>query len=106
MYTTCSMVRTMEIILGLNPMTQFDQNATPMYRCFTTKPDLTPYTAIQATMDIEAKNPTKGKLVEMSNKLDWSGYDRADPDTLNYILWTAAKPGVPMPAPVRSAVRR
>jgi len=96
----------MEIILGLPPMTQFDEKATPMYRSFTTKPDFTPYTSLAATTDIGAMNPERGELVEMSNKLDWSGYDRADPDKLNYILWHAAKPGKTMPATVRSAIAR
>lgn len=103
MYTTASMLRTMELILGLPPMTQFDQRATPMIAAFTTKPDFTPYEALSARIDINAKNPTKGALVEMSNKLDWSDYDRADPDKLNEILWRALKPGQAAPAPVRSA---
>jgi len=38
-------------------------------------------------------------------KLDFSGYDRADPDELNQILWNALRPGEPMPAPVRSHLR-
>src|SRR6202043_4193608 len=40
MYTTASMVRTMELILGLPPRTQFDELATPMYNAFTSEPDL------------------------------------------------------------------
>ena len=103
MYTTASMIRTMEIILGLAPMTQFDKNAQTMQNAFTDKPDFTPYTALKPLIDIEAKNPGKGKLVEESNRLNWSKYDAADPDKLNEILWSALKPGQPLPAPVRSA---
>ncbi len=102
-YTTASMVRTMEMILGLPPMTQYDQHATPMLNCFTATPDLTAYAAIGPKVDLEAKNPAKGAGETASAKLDFSGPDRADPDALNAILWHALKPSVKMPAPVRSA---
>ena len=103
MYTTASMVRTMEMILGLPPMTQYDQHATPMLPCFTDTPDMTAYALIGPKVDLEAKNPTKGAGETASAKLDFSGPDRADPDALNAILWHALRPGVKMPAPVRSA---
>ncbi len=102
-YTTTSMVRTMELILGLPPMTQYDSHATPMLSCFTPTADLTAYADIKPRVDLEAKNPTRGKGETASAKLDFSGPDRADPDALNAILWNALKPGVPQPAPVRSA---
>lgn len=102
MYTTASMVRTMEIILGLPPMTQFDEKATPMFNSFTSKPDLAPYTALDEQVALDELNPKRGDLAERSEKLDWSDIDRADPDELNRILWEALKPGKPMPAPVRS----
>ena len=103
MYTTASMVRTMELILGLPPMTQYDQHATPMLNCFTATPDLTAYAMVGPKVDLEAKNPAKGDGETASAKLDFSGPDRADPDALNAILWNALKPGVTQPAPVRSA---
>ncbi len=102
-YTTSSMVRTMELILGLSPMTQYDEHATPMLATFATKPDFTPFTCLPPKIDITTRNPQKGALVELSNKLDWSEFDKADPDTLNYILWKSLKPGQAMPAPVRRA---
>jgi hypothetical protein len=104
MYTTASMVRTIELILGLPPMTQFDELATPMYNSFTTEPDLSVVAALPAEVDLEAKNPNGGKADRASRKLDFSDFDRADPDELNRILWEALKPGKPMPAPVRSAM--
>src|SRR5581483_10205416 len=103
MYTTASMIHTMELILGLPPMTQFDRAATPMYKAFTTKPDYTPYLNSPAQTDLFARNPANGPGARASLRLDLSGYDRADPDEMNRILWNAMKPGVPMPAPVRSA---
>ncbi len=102
-YTTASFVRTMELILGLPPMTQFDQKATPLFASFTTKPDFTPVEALKPEISLETKNAKKTTLALESGKLDWSSYDRADPDKLNSILWRALKPGRPMPPPTRSA---
>jgi YVTN family beta-propeller protein len=102
-YTTVSMVRTMELILGLPPMTQFDGTATPMYNAFTSKPDLTPYTAIPARIDLAARNPKTGPGAQQSAMLDFSARDRADPAVLNRLLWSYARPGSPMPAPVHGA---
>jgi YVTN family beta-propeller protein len=102
-YTTASFVRTMEDILGLPPMTQFDKNATPMGNAFDPAPVMTAYAQVPPHIDIMAKNQAGPAAVE-SAKLDFSAPDRADPDTLNRLLWQAMKPGVPMPAPVRSGV--
>ena len=102
MYTTVSYVRTMEMILGLPPMTQYDQLATPLYNAFTTTPTLTAYTHMPARVDLLARNPAAGSGAQRSARLDFSDYDRADFDELNEILWDALK-GTPMPPPVRSA---
>jgi hypothetical protein len=104
MYTTASMVRTMELILGLPPMTQFDEHATPMYNSFTSQPELAVIPALPAEVDLEARNPKGGPGDSASRKLDFSDFDRADPDELTRILWEALKPGQEMPAPVRSAM--
>jgi len=101
-YTTASFVRTMELILGLPPMTQYDEQATPLLACFTAKPDLSAYSNLAPRVDLEARNPVKGSGATASRRLDLSAPDRADPDALNAILWNALKPGVPLPAPVRS----
>jgi hypothetical protein len=103
MYTTSSMVRTMELILGLDPMTQFDAAATPMYLSFTTEPSLDAFDALPAQVNLLERNPSSGAGAQASLKLDFSDVDRADPDELNAILWAAIKPGVPMPAPVHGA---
>ncbi len=100
-YTTASFVKTIEMALGLRSMTQFDEGATPLTNAFTTDADFSPYTVKDAQVDLLARNPTKGPGAEASSKLDLSGPDRADPDTLNKILWAAFKPKTPMPAPVR-----
>ncbi|MDR3691981.1 MAG: bifunctional YncE family protein/alkaline phosphatase family protein [Fimbriimonas sp.] len=102
-YTTASFVRTIELILGLPPMTQFDQKATPIIAPFTPKPNLTPYTALSETVALESRNGENTALAQESAELDWSAFDRADPDKLNEILWKAIKPGKAMPSPTRSA---
>jgi YVTN family beta-propeller protein len=105
MYSTSSFVRTIELILNIPPMTQFDQDATPTYNSFTSNANMLPFDLLPAGVDVEARNPTKGAAVAASDKLDFSAPDRADPDKLNAILWHALRPGVRMPAPVRSAWR-
>jgi YVTN family beta-propeller protein len=102
-YTTASMVRTMELILGLPTMTQYDRAATPMYRSFQSHANLWAYETRTPQTDLEARNPATGPGAAASAKLDFSDYDRADPDALNRILWEALRPGQPMPAPVHSA---
>ncbi|HWD98713.1 MAG TPA: bifunctional YncE family protein/alkaline phosphatase family protein [Bryobacteraceae bacterium] len=102
-YTSSSMVHTIELILGLPTMTQFDAAATPMYYSFTADPALEPIPAIGPQVDLMTRNPAEGAGARASLDLDFSDYDRADPDKLNAILWAALKPGEPMPAPVRSA---
>lgn len=56
-YTTASFVRTIEDLLKLPPMTQFDARATPLSAVFGPKPDLRPFTALAARVDTEARNP-------------------------------------------------
>ena len=102
-YTTASMVHTMELILGLPIMTQYDRAATPMYHSFQSRPDLWAYETVRPRTDLMARNPKTGPGAVESAKLDFSDIDRADPDALNKILWDALRPGQPMPAPVHSA---
>ncbi len=105
-YTTSSFVRTIELILGLPPMTEFDDHATPLYRCFTDTPDLEAFNCQAPLVDLEARNPSKGSGAQESAALDFSDVDRADPAKLNAILWHALRPGVPQPAPVHSFLSR
>ena len=105
MYTTASMLRTMELLLGLPPLTQYDAAATPMTNSFMAKADLTPYTPVPPKIDLMARNPNNGFGASASAKMDFRGYDRADPDTLNAILWHSIKGrNAPLPAPVHRAL--
>lgn len=103
LYTTASFVRTMEDLLGLPPMTQFDAGARPLAGAFGAAANLAPFTRLPARVDLEARNPGGTPGAAAAARLDFSGYDRADPDALNAILWRALRPGTPVPAPVRSA---
>jgi YVTN family beta-propeller protein len=104
-YSTVSMVRTMELILGLPPLSQYDAAARPMYHSFTDKADLTPYTHEKARIDLDAKNDKKAYGAERSAKMDFSDYDLVDDFELNEILWRSIKgPKAPIPATVRRAI--
>ena len=104
LYSTSSMLRTMELILGLKPMSQFDAAALPMYASFSPKPDFTPYAAKPAQVDLEAKNVASAWGAEVSEKLELAVEDAADDLILNEIVWKSVKgPDSTMPAPVRAA---
>jgi DNA-binding beta-propeller fold protein YncE len=105
MYNTTSMLRTMELILGLRPMTHFDAGARAMAAAFALKPDLTPYAAIPAKRSLDERNPEVSPTAARSARLDFSEADRIDEDELNEILWRAIRKREP-PAPMRSLFAR
>ncbi len=106
-YNQTSLIRTMELILGLPPMNQLDATATPMTDCFTNTPDLTPFAAVPNNVPLDELNPEPKKVSDSllrqqayaSSRLDLTRPDRCPEDTLNRILWHAMKgSGVPYPA--------
>ncbi|MEI7577683.1 MAG: bifunctional YncE family protein/alkaline phosphatase family protein [Armatimonadota bacterium] len=97
-YTTSSMLRTMGLILGTAPLSQYDAIAPPMIMAASSKPDLQPFKVIEPKYNVNEKNPESGKLAEWSKTLDFSEIDRADFDSLNRLLWAGYKPGVQYPA--------
>ncbi len=105
MYSTTSMIRTIGLILGTEPLSQFDAAARPMAASFATAPDLAPYAARPAGVDLEAKNGRDAFGAEASLELDLDeAEDRADDLVFNEIIWKAVKgKDSPMPPPVRSA---
>jgi hypothetical protein len=105
MYSTVSMLRTVELLLGLPPMTQHDAAAPPMVNTFMSTPDLSGFTALPAKIDLMTINPAQGYGATQSAAMDFSEYDRIDEDQLNRILWHSIKGvNVPYPAPVRRAL--
>jgi DNA-binding beta-propeller fold protein YncE len=104
LYSTSSMLRTLELILGLNPMSQFDAAARPMFHSFTAQPDFTPFTHRPARVDLNARNTRRSPMAEVSMRLDLEVEDRADDLLFNEIIWKAVKgPDAVMPPPVRAA---
>ena len=101
LYTTASMVRTIELILGLPPLTQYDAGATPMFNCFQKTPQVTPYNLVLPNLDLQAKNTAKSPFAKESRRMNFSDYDLAPEDELNRILWYVAKgPNAPYPTPI------
>jgi DNA-binding beta-propeller fold protein YncE len=106
-YTTCSMLHAIERILDLAPMSQFDASALPMRASFAGQPDLTPYVARPATVDLDEQNSVKAPLAELSRQFDFSKEDAADEQALSHAVWSAMRgAGSPMPAPVHAAFVR
>ena len=102
MYNTTSMLRTMELILGLRPMTVFDASARPMWNAFANQPDTRPFAALPARRALDERNPRKQTAdARRSAEFDLAEADRIDDDEMNAILWHAVK-GTEPPAPVRS----
>jgi hypothetical protein len=104
LYSTTSMVRTMELILGLPPLTQFDAASTPMYASFAAASDTAGYTSRPARIDIFERNPDKSIGQMRSDELDFSIEDAIPDVELNEIIWKSVRgEHSDMPAPVRSA---
>jgi len=107
-YSQINMFRTMENILGIPPLNQFDAAAEPMADCFTDTPDFTPYEALPNNIPLDELNPALETLTgdalhwaKMSLKQDLDDLDRIDEDTFNRVLWHAVK-GYDVPYPVLS----
>jgi DNA-binding beta-propeller fold protein YncE len=93
-YTTVTMLRTIEKMLGLSPMNRMDALTPPMSACFTDTPDVTPYTSVPNRTPIGEMNPKRSALnktgqhwYDVSESLDWSGIDKADFGKLNKVVW-------------------
>ncbi len=102
LYTTSSMVRTMELLLGLPPMTQYDAAALPMYASFTTTADLKAFTHLPPQVDVNAKNAATAWGARESLAMDFSDYDRTPEFELNEIVWKSVRGAKSkMPLPIR-----
>jgi hypothetical protein len=104
-YTTVSMIRTIELILGLPPLSQYDAAARPMFASFTGKADTSPFTHEAARIDLDARNTATAYGAERSACMDFAEYDKVDDFELNEILWRAVKGrDAPLPPAVRRAI--
>jgi hypothetical protein len=106
-YNQTSLLRTMELMLGLPPMNQLDATATPMFDCFSNVPDLTPFTAVSNNIPLDQLNPEPRAISDpllrknafASARLPLEKADQCPDDLLNRILWHAVK-GSAAPYPV------
>jgi YVTN family beta-propeller protein len=104
-YNTTSLLRTMELMLGLPPMNQMDATATPMFDCFTHTPDFTAYDAVTNNVPLDEMNPPAKKLSDaqlrqnayVSARLPLDKADQCPEDVLNRILWRATMGAKPYP---------
>ena len=103
MYSTSGMLRTIELILGLPPMSQYDAAAMPMYRCFTPAVDAAPFSHIPARVDLDGLNVAENELSKESEGFDLSRADNVPDRQLNEVLWKSIKGYSYMPAPKRAA---
>ena len=104
MYSTTSMLRTIELILGMPPMSQYDAAATPMWRCFSKNADLTVYHAKPSNIDLNAKNTAANAWQRKSETFDFTKEDRIPDDAFSEVIWKAVKgENAVMPSPRRAA---
>lgn len=103
MYSTTSMVRTIELILGLPPMSQYDAAAMPMWRSFSTTANLTPFHSLPITIDLNEKNTALNEWQRRSEKFDLTKEDAVPDLEFNTVLWHAIKGVIPFPAPKHAA---
>jgi YVTN family beta-propeller protein len=104
MYSTSSMIRTMELILGIPPMSQYDAAATPMWRCFSSTPNSTPFAALPANIDLNEKNTAVNKWQQRSEAFNLVKEDAVPDLEFNIVLWHGLKgDDIPFPGPKRAA---
>jgi DNA-binding beta-propeller fold protein YncE len=85
-YSTAAVLHTIEIILGLQPLSLYDDTAQPMYAAFSLTPHLQPYNAIRPKYDMNARNTRMAYGAALSARQNWAQPDQVDPTLLNTIL--------------------
>jgi hypothetical protein len=104
LYSTSSMLRTIELILGLEPMSQFDAAALPMLGSFQKTPVAEPYRCLPANVPLDELNAATAWGAKESLAMDFTAEDRADDLVLNDIVWRSVRGAdSPMPPPRRAA---
>lgn len=104
MYSTSGVLRTMELILGLPPMSQYDAAATPLWRCFTSTADFSAYNELPEKVDINERNTKDDELAKISAAFNLSKEDEVPDGIFNEVIWKGIKGiNAVMPAPRHSA---
>ncbi len=91
MYSTSSILRTIELILDIPPMSQYDAAATPVWRCFADSSIHIPFKSKPCLVDLNQKNNVENKWSSKSEQFDFSMEDRAPDTELNEVIWVAVK---------------
>ncbi len=104
-YSTASVLRTIETILGLAPLSPYDAGAATLAAAFRPKPDTQPFELLPARTDLEAKNTAAAYRAADSDHLDFAHADEVDDGTLNDILWGSVE-GAARPRPNVGAFTR
>ena len=94
---TTDVLATIEDILGLGRMSQFDHYGRPLREIWESTPDLSPYTSLTPSVSLKEVNPKRGAMAEASKKLALKVEDASDDDLFNRILWTTIKGDKPYP---------
>ncbi len=103
-YSTSSMLRTIEMILGMPPMSQYDAAAAPMWNCFTTNVNLNPFETVKPNIDFSEKNMALNEWQQRSEKFDLTKEDAVPDLEFNVVLWHGLKGNnIAFPAPKRAA---
>ena len=114
-YNHTSLLRTLELMLGLPPMNQMDASASPMTDCFSTTPDFTPFVSMPNNVPLDEMNPPASAISNpvmrnyaiASSKLVLDEPDRCPEDLLNRIIWASQKgPNTPYPTWAVSKIAR
>ncbi|NLP09063.1 beta-propeller fold lactonase family protein [bacterium] len=91
LYDTVSMLATMEMILGLKPLSQYDAAAFPMVTCFTDTPDFTSYTALRPKVSMAERNTVTSWGSRESLLMNFNREDATPELELNEIVWRSIK---------------
>jgi len=103
-YSTSSMLRTMELILGLSPMSQYDAAAMPMWRCFDSVAKPIDFKAISPNVDLRTKNVARNEWQRKSELFNFEKEDTNNDVAFNLVLWHGLKGDkIPFPGPTRAA---
>jgi len=104
MYSTSGVLRTIELILGLPPMSQYDAAAVPLFDCFTNKPDFAPYRVKPAQVNLQQRNIAVNESSKRSQSFNFAKEDAVPDRDLNEVVWKSVKgESSVMPAPKHSA---
>jgi hypothetical protein len=97
-YTTTSFLRTIELILGLPPMSQYDASAMPVWRSLNKNPGHAPFVARPGQIDLNLKNVAQNIWQQKSEQFNFAKEDRVNDPDFNEVIWRAVK-GLNSPCP-------